>query len=150
MAGDVAGSVHRVQPALAGGVREGSGGRQGRSVSWPEDPRGGRGDDRPVGARLACAVSQHHRCDHHDAAASKRAVTCESSRFARRAQMIGVRSSHLSDTAGRFPVADERAPGGRILKCGVGVGLDGQLLVEASCDRPCAIGAVGDHGVGDV
>ena len=65
MAGDVAGSVHRVQPALADGVREGS--RRARSVSWPEDPGGGRGDDRPLGARRARAAGQHPRCDHHDA-----------------------------------------------------------------------------------
>jgi hypothetical protein len=65
MVGDVTGSVHRVQPALADGVHEGS--RRARSLSWPDDPRDAQGNERPLGARLARAAGQHPRCDHHDA-----------------------------------------------------------------------------------
>jgi hypothetical protein len=64
------------------GVPEGS--RRARSVPWPEDPRGGRGNDSPLGARLAPAAGQHP-ADHHDAAASKQSVTCHSRRLARQA-----------------------------------------------------------------
>lgn len=31
-----------------------------------------------------------------------------------------------------------------------GIGLGGQLLAEAPRDRPCTLGAIGDHGVSDV
>jgi len=105
MAGEVAGSVHRVQPALADGVREGS--RRARSVLWPEDPRDGRGDDRPLRPRLTPRRISTAAVITMTPAASNQTVARHSRRLARHA--------HSSSAKYRHAVSPRRADHRRAL-----------------------------------